>query len=156
MLNKSDIAAIIETDPTNPTILKVVGSNNNPQGKAAAETLLNGVISQMNLQAAGVTIGKFHLQTEEVSGKPYRYIDFALPGQIGFSLLSIATFGIAFPLITLRKTLVLKRMFATAAEPISFVISQCLSRSVQAMVPKRARCSPVFQPSREIDSWRPL
>jgi ABC-2 type transport system permease protein len=133
-LNKSDISAFLETDPAHPNNLTVVGSNNNPQGKATAETVLSGVISQMNLQAAGVTVGKFQLQNQEITGKPYSYIDFALPGQIGFSLLSIATFGIAFPLITLRQTLVLKRMFATAAEPISFVISQCLSRSLQAMV----------------------
>ncbi|TSC66620.1 MAG: antibiotic transport system permease protein, partial [Candidatus Berkelbacteria bacterium Gr01-1014_85] len=66
--------------------------------------------------------------------KEFRYIDFALPGQIGFSLLSLATFGVAFGMITLRETLVLKRIFATTVRPIQFVLALVLSRSFQAVL----------------------
>ncbi|HSX41852.1 MAG TPA: ABC transporter permease [Candidatus Saccharimonadales bacterium] len=132
-LNQSKIGAILEPGAS-ATSLKVVTSTANPQGGASAQTFLNGILSQLNLRAAGVTKPTFTVINQDVAGRQYRYIDFALPGQIGFSLISIATFGIAFPLITLRKTLVLKRIFATAAKPITFVVSQCLARSVQAML----------------------
>lgn len=134
-LNQDKIASIVApADGRQSTTVKLVTSNGNPQGKASAEAFLNGVLSQMNLQASGLKDPPFKLSTQEISGKTYRYIDFALPGQIGFSMLSLATFGVAFTFITLRKTLVLKRMFATTVKPISFVIAQCLSRSVQAML----------------------
>lgn len=132
-LNQSKVGAILEPGPAGST-LKVVTSTANPQGGSAAVTFLNGILSQLNLKAAGVTRPTFSVTSQDVAGKEYRYIDFALPGQIGFSLISIATFGIAFPLITLRKTLVLKRIFATAVRPITFVVSQCLARSFQAMI----------------------
>jgi len=132
-LNQSKLGGILEPGDS-PTSLQLVTSTANPQGGAAASTFLNGIISQLNLKAAGVVKPTFSFTTKDIAGKEYRYIDFALPGQIGFSLISIATFGIAFPLITLRKTLVLKRIFATAAKPITFVVSQCLARSVQAML----------------------
>ncbi len=133
-LNKRTIAGIVSDDsPTTPEVT-LTTSNGNPQEGAQAQSFLNGIMNQLNLKAAGVTNPPFKVATKELSGKKFSYIDFALPGQIGFSLLSIATFGIAFPLITLRKTLVLKRMFATAAKPISFVVSQCLARSFQAML----------------------
>ena len=48
--------------------------------------------------------------------REYKTIDFILPGQLGFSLLSSGVFGVAFMFFNLRSTLVLKRFFAT---PIS-------------------------------------
>ena len=74
------------------------------------------------------------IDLEEVSGKSLKTIDFLLPGQIGFSLLSVAIFGVAFSFMNMRKTLVLKRMFATSVKPITFVIAQSLARSVQGVM----------------------
>lgn len=133
-LSQDKIASILAPSETNPSDVTLVSSNGSPQSQAAAESLLRGITSQMNLASTGITKLPFKYDKQEISGKAYRYIDFALPGQIGFSLLSIATFGVAFMMITLRKTLVLKRMFATAAKPLSFVISQALSRSIQAVL----------------------
>ena len=101
--------------------------------------ILQSVSNRVNLMAAEAAAGQQFLEpveikTEDVSGKVSRYIDFVLPGMIGFSLISTATFGIAFPFLALRRTLVLKRMLATSARPLTFVVSQCLSRSVQAVV----------------------
>jgi ABC-2 type transport system permease protein len=133
-LSQDKVASILAPSDASPAELTLIGSNGSPQGKAASENLLRGLTSQMNLASTGITKLPFTFDTKEISGKTYNYIDFALPGQIGFSLLSLATFGVAFMMITLRKTLVLKRMFATAVKPFSFVLSQALSRSVQAVL----------------------
>ncbi len=59
-------------------------------------------------------------QIEEV--RPYRPIDFVLPGQIGFSILFSTLFGIAFTFYGLREQLVLKRFFATPIRRINILI----------------------------------
>jgi ABC-2 type transport system permease protein len=61
-------------------------------------------------------------------GRIYRTIDFILPGQLGFSLLSAGVFGVAFVFFNLRQTLVLKRFFATPISKASIILGECLAR----------------------------
>ncbi|MGX5816960.1 ABC transporter permease [Chitinophaga lutea] len=65
---------------------------------------------------------------EEVPGRAYKTIDFILPGQLGFSLLSAAVFGTAFLFFSLRQTLVLKRFFATPVKRSYIILGEALSR----------------------------
>jgi ABC-2 type transport system permease protein len=60
------------------------------------------------------------LKETTVKGREYKYIDFILPGQLGFSLLNIGVFGTAFVFLSLRQTLVIKRFFAT---PVKNIVS---------------------------------
>lgn len=63
-----------------------------------------------------------------LSGRIYRTIDFILPGQLGFSLLSAGVFGVAFVFFNLRQTLVLKRFFATPVSRSSIILGEGLAR----------------------------
>lgn len=63
-----------------------------------------------------------------IEGRPYKYLDFFLPGMLGFSLLSAGIFGTAFVFFTLRQTLVLKRFFATPVKRINIILSEGISR----------------------------
>ena len=63
-----------------------------------------------------------------VHGRTYRTIDFILPGQLGFSLLSTGVFGTAFVFFSLRQTLVIKRFFATPVSRSSIILGECLAR----------------------------
>jgi ABC-2 type transport system permease protein len=65
-------------------------------------------------------------QIEQV--RPYRPIDFVLPGQIGFSILFSTLFGIAFTFYGLREQLILKRFFATPIRRINILIGIGISR----------------------------
>ncbi|WP_343702833.1 ABC transporter permease [Chitinophaga sp.] len=65
---------------------------------------------------------------EVVPGRAYKSIDFILPGQLGFSLLSAAVFGTAFLFFSLRQTLVLKRFFATPISRMYIILGEALSR----------------------------
>lgn len=67
---------------------------------------------------------------ERVPGRVYRTIDFILPGQLGFSLLSAGVFGVAFIFFNLRQTLVLKRFFATPIKKGFIVFGEALSRMI--------------------------
>jgi ABC-2 type transport system permease protein len=55
-------------------------------------------------------------------------IDFILPGQLGFSILSAGVFGTAFIFFSLRQTLVLKRFFATPIRRPYIIMGEALSR----------------------------
>ena len=66
--------------------------------------------------------------------REYKTIDFILPGQLGFSLLSAGVFGVAFMFFNLRNTLVLKRFFATPIHRTNIVLGEALSRVLFQMI----------------------
>jgi ABC-2 type transport system permease protein len=63
-------------------------------------------------------------------GRKYQYIDFFLPGMIGFSLIGAAVFGVAFSYYSLRETLVLKRLYCTPIQKTYIVLGESLSRVI--------------------------
>jgi ABC-2 type transport system permease protein len=62
--------------------------------------------------------------------REYKTIDFILPGQLGFSLLSSGVFGVAFLFFNLRQQLVIKRFFATPVSKTAIVLGEGLSRVI--------------------------
>ena len=70
------------------------------------------------------------LKQSEIEGREYKMIDFILPGQLGFSILSAGVFGTAFVFFSLRQTLVLKRFFATPISRTFIVLGEALSRLI--------------------------
>src|SRR5207302_10443817 len=73
------------------------------------------------------------LHETTIKGRAYKYIDFLLPGMLGFSLLSSGVFGTAFVFLSLRQTLVIKRFFATPINRSFIVLGEALSRLVFAL-----------------------
>lgn len=76
--------------------------------------------------AAGFQMAEVREST--ITGRAYKTIDFILPGQLGFSLLSTGVFGTAFVFLSLRITLVIKRFFATPVKRASIVLGEALAR----------------------------
>ena len=74
------------------------------------------------------------LKETTVPGREYKTIDFILPGQLGFSLLSTGVFGTAFVFLSLRMTLVIKRFFATPVKKYSIVIGEAMARITFALI----------------------
>lgn len=66
--------------------------------------------------------------------RQYKTIDFILPGQLGFSLLSSGVFGVAFMFFGLRNTLVLKRFFATPISRTHIILGEGLARVIFQMI----------------------
>ncbi len=69
-----------------------------------------------------------------IPGRTYRTIDFILPGQLGFSLLSAAVFGIAFMFFNMRQTLVIKRFFATPINKFNIVLGEVIARTIFQLI----------------------
>ena len=96
--------------------------------------ILDDIVSKMNLGAAPQHQDIAEIRTSEVSGRKYSMIDFILPGQLGFALLSTGVFGTAFVFFGLRQTLVLKRFFATPVKRSYIILGEGLSRLVFALI----------------------
>jgi ABC transporter DrrB family efflux protein len=65
-----------------------------------------------------------------VTGKPVRYVDWAVPGVIAMNMLFSCLFGVGYVLVRYRKNGVLKRLKATPVRALTFLLAQTLSRLV--------------------------
>jgi len=90
------------------------------------KSVMNSMMYAINTQNTDPAIAK--LKESTIKGRIYRTIDFILPGQLGFSLLSTGVFGTAFVFFSLRQNLVIKRFFATPVRRSSIVFGEGLAR----------------------------
>jgi ABC-2 type transport system permease protein len=93
-------------------------------------SMIQKVTSDENAKANPVKDRYAVVSVEMVKGRPYRMIDFYLPGMIGFSLINSAVFGVAFVFFSLRDTLVLKRMFSTPVRKGYIILGEGISRVI--------------------------
>lgn len=136
-LRQGKIDGIIHVDQTDSQpqySINILTSSATPQQAASLQSFIKGIVDEMNLSLAGVKNPPIKISKNEISGRQFRYIDFALPGMIGFSLLSTAMFGTVFGLIFLKKALILKRMFATPTKPLTILVGQGTSRLFMALL----------------------
>jgi len=137
-MKQGKLSGIVSTTQTSDNIshyqVTIITSVANPTEASGVTALINGIVDETNLHDAGVINPPITIAQKQLSGREIRYIDFALPGQIGFALLSTAIFGTVFGLIYLKKALVLKRMFATPTRAITILLAQGGSRLIMAVL----------------------
>jgi len=133
-VSKGNIAAIIEMDSVQTTngyqyTFKTTTSTASIDKFPILQSQMGSVIRMADEQfyPDRTTIATIQHQPD-LPGRKYKTIDFILPGQLGFSLLSAGVFGVAFMFYSLRNTLVLKRFFATPIKRAYIVLGEGLSR----------------------------
>jgi ABC-2 type transport system permease protein len=105
-----------------------------PQFKALVESKVNEVSNKNYTNRPSYADFNFDYRRDIAEVREYKTIDFILPGQLGFSLLSSGVFGVAFMFFSLRNTLVLKRFFATPVSRTYIVLGEGLSRVIFQML----------------------
>jgi ABC-2 type transport system permease protein len=140
-LEKGRITAVIKIEKSGlgnpPYKISLLSSEAvNPQNLQVLRAILNAVISGINQRqyADAPTIATVNNTVQKIPGRIYRTIDFILPGQLGFSLLSSGVFGVAFLFFNLRQQLVLKRFYATPIKRSYIVLGEALSRVIFQMM----------------------
>lgn len=134
--NKGKIAAILNIQLISgkePPYYSIDFKTNAAAGNEinVAKSVLNGVLDTLNKVTFPENKTIASIKTPpSLAGREYRYLDFFLPGMLGFSLLSAGIFGTAFLFFTLRQTLVLKRFFATPVKRINIILSEGFSRLI--------------------------
>ena len=136
-LEKGQIAAILDISKTQAatasyTVSIKTSEAVNAQSIAILQSYLDAIAAGLNkpyhLDADNIV--NISNTVEKIPGRIYRTIDFILPGQLGFSLLSAGIFGVAFLFFSLRQQLVLKRFFATPISRTFIILGEALSRVV--------------------------
>jgi len=141
-LEKGRITAVLNIQPSTDTsaadyIVSMKSSEAvNPQNLVVLRSILEGIIKNLNEKSYpdAPSIAKVSDNVVKVPGRIYRTIDFILPGQLGFSLLSSGVFGVAFIFFNMRQTLVLKRFFATPLRRSNILFGEALSRILFQMI----------------------
>lgn len=140
-LEKGRISAIINmiksSDSSHPVNIHLKTSEAvNPQNVSVLRSILEGVIKGINEKQfqRSPTIAVISNDVVKIPGRTYRTIDFILPGQLGFSLLSAGVFGVAFIFFNLRQTLVLKRFYATPIKRPFIVLGEAISRVLFGLI----------------------
>jgi ABC-2 type transport system permease protein len=138
-LAKGRIDAIISVKKTNigatPFLLDVQYTEASQEKGRIVKSVVDGISTFINKSQDATpppTLVQVHEST--VKGRVYKRIDFILPGQLGFSLLSSGVFGTAFVFLSLRITLVIKRFFATPVKRYSIIIGEMLARIVFSLL----------------------
>ncbi len=139
-LAKGRITAVLDIRPTHSNQLpfykvSVQTSTASVDKLAILQATLKDVIFNVDRRAApdAPTYATIDVPPP-LPGRVYRTIDFILPGQLGFSLLSAGVFGVAFLFFNLRQTLVLKRFFATPVKRSYILFGEGISRVIFQLI----------------------
>ncbi|MDE1192154.1 MAG: ABC transporter permease [Arachidicoccus sp.] len=138
-LEKGQISALLNIQKTNDARYEISIKTSqavNPKSIAILTSYLNAVTQDLNKPNNWQANNSVFINNkiEKIPGRVYRTIDFILPGQLGFSLLSAGIFGVAFLFFNLRQQLVLKRFFATPITRTYIVFGEALSRVAFQMI----------------------
>jgi len=132
LLEKGNVDAMIDVHKKVNSVaysVNVVYTSASRDKGGILKSVLNNVLYDKTLKP---TVAEIKEST--VTGREYKTIDFILPGQLGFSLLSTGVFGTAFVFLSLRQTLVIKRFFATPVKRSSIVIGEGIARIGFALI----------------------
>lgn len=105
-----------------------------PQAGQVILGLVGSVVDKVNLAAMQPTQLVATFSFSETTGRKLSSIDFILPGQLGFSLLTAGIFATAFVFLTLKQTLVIKRFFTTPVSKLSIILGEGLARLIFALI----------------------
>lgn len=117
-------------DIVNDNELKIYTNANRPENASIILQTINSINVELTYQKYQIESEAIQVSTEKLNARETNYIDFVLPGILGYSLLSSAVFGVSYSFLSLRKTKVLKRIFAAPTSPLSFLLGQSLSRFI--------------------------
>ncbi len=135
-LSKGSIDAILDirnNNPLPPFTINVQYTKASSKG-AILKSAINNILFQANAIMNRDQPKLAEVNETTIQGREYKYIDFILPGMLGFSLLSSGVFGTAFVFLSLRLTLVIKRFFATPVKRYSIVLGEAIARIIFALL----------------------
>lgn len=116
----SAIEVVVYYDPSRGTAAQIVAP------------IVQQVVAGVNQQLSGQP-PQLHVRQESVRSSDLSFIDFFLPGMIGFSIMQTGMFA-AIPFVQLRVTRVLKRLNATPVSRASVLASQAVVRLALAVI----------------------
>ena len=136
-LKKGELEAIVKIeksgDSTGQKYIVDVTTSNAAGNHETFLTMMRGAVAEINLESIESASGTVAVKMEKIEGRKYKSIDFILPGQLGFVIISSGVFGAAYVLITLKQRLIIKRLLTTPVRPITILLGESISRLIFSM-----------------------
>jgi ABC-2 type transport system permease protein len=135
-LLKGRITAILKIDRTQKDTssdytINIISSKASQERTGLLEFMLSSVISRIDkVRNSDLPTIAVVNKAEPIGTRVYKKIDYILPGQLGFSLISAGLFGVSFLFFSLRETLVLKRFNATPLRRPYIILGEALARII--------------------------
>jgi ABC-2 type transport system permease protein len=114
--------------------LLIETSKGSPMDVGVISPILEKVVDKINNPEQQNQTKLIEVKQVSVEGRQYKQIDFILPGQLAFALLTNALFGISFTFISMRKELIFKRMFASPINRWIILFAEALAKFITAML----------------------
>ncbi len=138
-LKKGRIDAIFNfTSPDNSDdkniSVNMVTSSASGSKVAMLKLIMENIVNNLNIDPNNSRKKQIVYTQSQIKTRKYTMIDFILPGQIGFSILSVGVFGTSFAFFNLRQTLVIKRFFATPIRKPFIILGEALSKLIFALL----------------------
>jgi len=110
-LEKGRISTAITITPEQPEFngmpikynIHIEKSSASPDEASTVASIIEKVVDSINETTQNGDLKIVSLSESNIEGRKFTQIDFILPGQLAFALLSNALFGMTFSLITLKK-----------------------------------------------------
>ena len=117
------------TNQLAPSAVKTYYNVAQPQNGQTASLILSELIDGFNVQlthtAQPLTVTQVGIKTNNQNE-----IDFLLPGVIGFSIMQLGIFSVAFAFVSYKSTGALRRLQVTPTHPLNFLIGQSIARLI--------------------------
>ncbi|MEM1312351.1 MAG: ABC transporter permease [Patescibacteria group bacterium] len=110
--------------------VEVTTNRSKTQNSTAVLSILSAINDKLSLQDRPTI---YNIQQKSLVGRSGKYIDFVLPGILGFSIMSAAISATSFSFVSLKNSLTLKRLFATPAKSMPFIAGHSLARIVVSL-----------------------
>ena len=107
------------------------------EGRQAQAQVSLAIVEQLAARAAFSASGVAQAYTvvpRQQQGNDLTYVDFLVPGIIGFSVMSTGVFSLAYGLVRLKATGSLRRLIATPMHRSDFLAAQVITRVIMSVV----------------------
>ncbi len=122
-LRRGKVALVLLPGPQPEIIVDPV----RPEGRTARLLVVDA------LERLHGRVDRLTVQLRQVTAPGSRYIDFLIPGLLGFGLLSSSLWGLGWSLVQLRTGKLLKRLIATPMKRGHFLLAFMLGRGLLAL-----------------------
>jgi ABC-2 type transport system permease protein len=103
---------------------------NNQEKKEIINQTVNNINLSLTLKENNLEKLIYNTETKYVDARQTSYIDFVLPGIVGFSILSATIFGTSSSFLMYRDKLILKRLFVAPSIVSAFIFGQSIARFI--------------------------
>jgi len=118
--------------PAAATITAYLNQGRQAQSQVSL-AIMEQLASNVSFRVSGLS-QPYTVAAKEQQGKNLTYVDFLVPGIIGYSVMSTGVFSLAFGLVRLKETGILRRLIATPMRRGDFLTAQVVTRVIMSVI----------------------